>query len=153
MKKILAIMSLAAVSAMAISASRLGPVSTYGELKANGSKLSGSCPDYADKAVQMGYKTVVLQSGEDEFYNAKKLADIVKEIKLVPNSDQLIRVTLQKKNSEIINDECKAKISSNNDRDGFFISIRSCKLDGNSEFTFKVNWDNLDIKRNSIGRY
>ncbi len=36
---------------------------------------------YADKAVQMGYKTVVLQSGEDEFYNAKKLADIVKEIK------------------------------------------------------------------------
>ena len=36
---------------------------------------------YANKAVQMGYKTVVLQSGEDEFYNAKKLADIVKEIK------------------------------------------------------------------------
>ena len=36
---------------------------------------------YAKKAVEMGYKTVVLQSGEDEFYNAKKLADIVKEIK------------------------------------------------------------------------
>ena len=37
--------------------------------------------DYAQTAVNMGYKTVVLQSGEDEFYNAKKLADIVKEIK------------------------------------------------------------------------
>ena len=53
MKKILAIMSMAAVSAMAISASRVGPVSTYGELKANGGKLSGSCPEYANKAVQV----------------------------------------------------------------------------------------------------
>ena len=30
---------LAAVSAMAISASRIGPVSQYGELKASGNKL------------------------------------------------------------------------------------------------------------------
>ncbi|MCR4880556.1 MAG: [FeFe] hydrogenase H-cluster radical SAM maturase HydE [bacterium] len=36
---------------------------------------------YAKKAAEMGYRTVVLQSGEDEFYNAKKLAEIVKEIK------------------------------------------------------------------------
>ena len=41
MKKILAIMSLAAVSAMAISARSVGPVSTYGELVAKGGKLCG----------------------------------------------------------------------------------------------------------------
>ena len=36
---------------------------------------------YAQKAATMGYMTIVLQSGEDEFYNAKKLAEIVNEIK------------------------------------------------------------------------
>ena len=36
---------------------------------------------YAQKASESGYRTVVLQSGEDEFYNAKKLAEIIKEIK------------------------------------------------------------------------
>ena len=36
---------------------------------------------YAKKAVNMGYKTVVLQSGEDEFYTADKLCEIIKEIK------------------------------------------------------------------------
>ena len=53
MKKILAILGMAAVSAMAISASRVGPVSTYGELKANGGKLSGTCPQYQNSAVQV----------------------------------------------------------------------------------------------------
>ena len=38
---------------------------------------------YAQKAATMGYKTIVLQSGEDEFYNAKKLAEIVNEIKIL----------------------------------------------------------------------
>lgn len=36
---------------------------------------------FAQKASESGYRTVVLQSGEDEFYNAKKLAEIIKEIK------------------------------------------------------------------------
>ena len=36
---------------------------------------------YAQNAAELGYKTVVLQSGEDEFYSAKKLAQIVEEIK------------------------------------------------------------------------
>lgn len=36
---------------------------------------------YAKNASNLGYKTVVLQSGEDEFYNANKLAKIVEEIK------------------------------------------------------------------------
>ena len=36
---------------------------------------------YAKKAAEMGYKTLVLQSGEDSFYLAKKLSEIVSEIK------------------------------------------------------------------------
>lgn len=85
MKKILAIMSLAAVSAMAISASRLGPVSTYGELKANGSKLSGSCPDYADKAVQVKGMSLFWSSAADSatvFYNESAINLMVKEMNI-----------------------------------------------------------------------
>ena len=36
---------------------------------------------YAQKAVEMGYKTVVLQSGEDAFYTREVLCDIIKRIK------------------------------------------------------------------------
>lgn len=36
---------------------------------------------YAQKAVEMGYKTIVLQSGEDAFYTRKILCDIIKRIK------------------------------------------------------------------------
>ncbi len=35
----------------------------------------------ANKAHEAGYKTIVLQSGEDKFYTAKILGDVVKEIK------------------------------------------------------------------------
>jgi len=35
----------------------------------------------AQNAVKLGYKTVVLQSGEDEFYSTEKLCEIIKEIK------------------------------------------------------------------------
>lgn len=35
----------------------------------------------AQSAIDLGYKTVVLQSGEDSFYTAEMLAEIVKEIK------------------------------------------------------------------------
>ena len=36
---------------------------------------------YAKKAVDMGYKTVVLQSGEDGFYSQKTMCKIIEEIK------------------------------------------------------------------------
>lgn len=34
-----------------------------------------------ENGVKLGYKTVVLQSGEDEFFDTKKLCDLIKEIK------------------------------------------------------------------------
>lgn len=36
---------------------------------------------YAKKAVEMGYKTIVLQSGEDAFYTREVLCDVIKRIK------------------------------------------------------------------------
>lgn len=36
---------------------------------------------YAKKAVEMGYKTIVLQSGEDAFYTKEILCDIIRRIK------------------------------------------------------------------------
>jgi len=36
---------------------------------------------YAQKAVEMGYKTIVLQSGEDEFYSKDVMCEIIKNIK------------------------------------------------------------------------
>ena len=36
---------------------------------------------YAKKAVDMGYKTIVLQSGEDEFYSRDLICEIITEIK------------------------------------------------------------------------
>lgn len=85
MKKILSIMAMAAVSAMAISASRVGPVSTYGELKANGGKLSGSCPDYSNKAVQVKGMSLFWSSGADSstvFYSEKAVNAMVKQMNI-----------------------------------------------------------------------
>ena len=36
---------------------------------------------YAEIAVKMGYKTIVLQSGEDEYFSADKICEIISEIK------------------------------------------------------------------------
>lgn len=36
---------------------------------------------YAEQAVNMGYKTIVLQSGEDEYYNTDLMCEIIAEIK------------------------------------------------------------------------
>ena len=83
MKKILAILGLATVSAMAISASRIGPVSTYGELKANGGKLSGSCPEYQNQAVQVKGMSLFWSSGADSstaFYTEKAVNLMVKDM-------------------------------------------------------------------------
>ena len=83
MKKILSIMAMAAVSAMAVSASRVGPVSTYGELKANGGKLSGSCPEYANKAVQVKGMSLFWSSGNTystDFYSEKGINRLVDDM-------------------------------------------------------------------------
>ncbi|MBR4398628.1 MAG: CIA30 family protein [Fibrobacter sp.] len=83
MKKILSIMAMAAVSAMAVSASRVGPVSTYGELKANGGKLSGSCPEYKDKAVQVKGMSLFWSSGNTystDFYSEKGINRLVDDM-------------------------------------------------------------------------
>ena len=74
---------LAAVSAMAISASRIGPVSTYGELKASGGKLVGSCPDYANTPVQVKGMSLFWSSGADSattFYNEAAINLMVKDM-------------------------------------------------------------------------
>ena len=76
---------LAAVSAMAISASRIGPVSTYGELKASGGKLVGSCPDYANTAVQVKGMSLFWSSGADSsttFYSEPAVNLMVKDMKI-----------------------------------------------------------------------
>ena len=36
---------------------------------------------YAKKAVNMGYRTIVLQSGEDDFFDTDKMCEIIREIK------------------------------------------------------------------------
>ena len=85
MKKILAILGMAAVSAMAISASRVGPVSTYGELKANGGKLSGTCPQYQNSAVQVKGMSLFWSSGADSstvFYSEKAVNAMVKQMNI-----------------------------------------------------------------------
>ncbi|MBQ5462907.1 MAG: glycoside hydrolase family 5 protein, partial [Fibrobacter sp.] len=86
MKKIFAFLMCAAVtSAMAVSASRVGPVSTYGELKANGGKLSGTCPEYSNKAVQVKGMSLFWSSGADSstvFYSEKAVNAMVKQMNI-----------------------------------------------------------------------
>ena len=84
MKKVFAFLMCAAVtSAMAVSASRVGPVSTYGELKANGGKLSGSCPEYSQKAVQVKGMSLFWSSGNTystDFYSEKGINRLVDDM-------------------------------------------------------------------------
>lgn len=73
----------AATSAMALSASRVGPVSTYGALKANGGKLSGTCPDYANTAVQVKGMSLFWSSGNTystDFYTEKGINRLVDDM-------------------------------------------------------------------------
>lgn len=68
---------------MAVTASRVGPVSTYGELKANGGKLSGSCPEYANKAVQVKGMSLFWSSGNTystDFYTEKGINRLVDDM-------------------------------------------------------------------------
>ena len=83
MKKFLLVMMLAAVSAMAISKNRVGPVSQYGALKANGGKLSGTCQAYSNEAVQVKGMSLFWSSGADSstaFYTEKAVNLMVKDM-------------------------------------------------------------------------
>ncbi|MBQ3779638.1 MAG: glycosyl hydrolase family 5, partial [Fibrobacter sp.] len=84
MKKVFALLTCAAVtSAMAVTASRVGPVSTYGELVANGGKLSGSCPEYSQKAVQVKGMSLFWSSGNTystDFYSEKGINRLVDDM-------------------------------------------------------------------------
>ena len=84
MKKFLAIITLAAVSAaMAVVPGRVGPVSTYGKLVANGGKLSGSCPSYKDKTVQVKGMSLFWSSAADSalvYYTSQAMGLMVKDM-------------------------------------------------------------------------
>ncbi|MCQ2093266.1 MAG: CIA30 family protein [Fibrobacter sp.] len=90
MKKVIAAALLAAAtSAMALSASRIGPVSTYGELKAaniNGKgQLVGSCPQYANTPVQVKGMSLFWSSAADSatnFYTERAVNLMVKDMNI-----------------------------------------------------------------------
>ena len=83
MKKILITMMLAALAAFAVKPNRVGPVSTYGKLVANGGKLSGSCPAYKDKTVQVKGMSLFWSSAADSalvYYSSQAMGLMVKEM-------------------------------------------------------------------------
>lgn len=51
----------------------------------------------AQNAIDLGYKTIVLQSGEDEFYSADKMCEIIREIK---KSDVALTLSIGEKTTE-----------------------------------------------------
>ncbi len=65
--------------------------------------------NYAKNAVNMGYKTLVLQSGEDEYYSTDKMIEIIREIKKL---DVALTLSIGEKNY----DEYKAFKNAGADR-------------------------------------
>lgn len=53
--------------------------------------------DFAEKAHDYGYQTVVLQSGEDDFFDQKKMVEIIKNLK---KFDLAVTLSLGEKNKE-----------------------------------------------------
>ena len=101
MKKVLSILSMAAVSAMAVKATQIGPVSTYGELKASGSKLVGSCSAYSNKAVQVKGLSLYWSSGAEEasdFYSEKGINHMVDDMNI-----EVVRFAMGVSNPEFDN--------------------------------------------------
>lgn len=84
MKKFLATMMLvAATAAMAVVPGRVGPVSTYGALKANGSKLSGTCPQYSSSTVQVKGMSLFWSSAADSalaYYTSQAMGLMVNDM-------------------------------------------------------------------------
>lgn len=52
---------------------------------------------YAKKAVEMGYRTIVLQSGEDEYFSQDIMCDIIKRIKML---DVALTLSIGERNFE-----------------------------------------------------
>ena len=77
-------MTLAAVSAaMAVVPGRVGPVSAYGELKAKGGRLVGSCPSYSDKTVQVKGMSLFWSSAADSalvYYTSQAMGLMVQDM-------------------------------------------------------------------------
>jgi endoglucanase len=89
MKKILGIMLLSSMMVMAASASRVGPVSTYGKLRAASvggkGRLVSSCPEDNNKAVQVRGMSLYWSSGADSattYYTEKAVDMMVDEMKI-----------------------------------------------------------------------
>ena len=105
MKKVLSILSMAAVSAMAVKATQIGPVSTYGELKAaminNKGQLVGSCPQYSENPVQVKGLSLYWSSGAEEstvFYSEKGINHLVDDMKI-----EVVRFAMGVSNPEFDN--------------------------------------------------
>ena len=83
MKKVFLCLALVATSVFAVSATRIGPVSTYGELKAKNGQLVGSCPQYASTAVQVKGMSLFWSSGNTystDFYTEKGINRMVDDM-------------------------------------------------------------------------
>lgn len=83
MKKVFLCLALVATSVFAVSATRIGPVSTYGELKAKNGQLVGSCPQYASTAVQVKGMSLFWSSGNTystDFYSEKGINRMVDDM-------------------------------------------------------------------------
>lgn len=83
MKKVFLCLALVATSVFAVSATRIGPVSTYGELKAKNGQLVGSCPQYANSSVQVKGMSLFWSSGNTystDFYTEKGINRMVDDM-------------------------------------------------------------------------
>lgn len=89
--------------------------------------------DFARKASEYGYKTVVLQSGEDAYFTADKLSKIIKEIK---KFDLAITLSIGEKTFE----EYKAYKEAGADR--FLIRIETTDKNLYTKLDPNMNWEN-----------
>ena len=91
---------------------------------------------YAEQAVSMGYKTIVLQSGEDDFYDSDKMCEIIRAIK---NFDVALTLSIGEKTY----DEYKAFKKAGADR--YLLRIETtdsdlyAKMHPNASFENRVN--------------
>ncbi len=89
--------------------------------------------DFASKANDCGYKTVVLQSGEDAYFTKEKLTKIIKEIK---KFDLAITLSIGEKTFE----EYKAYKDAGADR--FLIRIETTDKNLYTKLDPNMDWDN-----------
>ena len=88
---------------------------------------------YAQKAVEMGYRTVVLQSGEDKFYTKDILCDVIKRIK---NLDVALTLSIGERSF----DEYKAFKDAGADR--YLIRIETSDKDLYKQMHPNMDFDN-----------